>query len=258
MMEKDIFKDEQGRARVLRGVTIYSNSTWLAELAGRVGFETAWIEMEHGAAGFEKVETLCLAAQAGGAIPVVRVSDSERTHILRALEVGARIVIVPMVNTPAQARQVVEYGKFPPVGKRGFNLRSRGVHFGLNGAKTDFDEANHRTFLFAQIETQEAVHNFEAICGMEGLAGIFIGPGDLSASLGLTGDLNNSQIISTVTDCIRRARAMGKHAGILVAPGPLLEAAFKVGCDLAFFGGDVMDLASTWKKLLTSVKVTGE
>ncbi len=256
-MQQDIFKDDQGRARVLRGVTLYSNSTWLAELAGRVGFETVWIEMEHGPAGFEKVETLCLATEAGGAIPAVRVSDSERTHILRALEVGAKIVIVPMVNSPEQARRVVEYGKFPPIGKRGFNTRSRGVHFGLNGAKADFGEANNRTFLFAQIETQEAIQNFDAICGTDGLAGIFIGPGDLSASLGLTGDLNNPQIINTVTDCIRRARAMGKHAGILVAPGPLLEAAFQAGCDLAFFGGDVMDLASTWKKLLTSVKITG-
>jgi 2-keto-3-deoxy-L-rhamnonate aldolase RhmA len=257
-MEQDIFKDVQGRAKVLRGVTIYSNSTWLAELAGRVGFETVWIEMEHGPAGFEKVETLCLAAEVGGAIPAVRVSDSERTHILRALEVGARIVIVPMVNIPDQAREVVEYGKFPPVGKRGYNTRSRGVQYGLNGAKTDFSEANSRTFLFAQIETQEAIQNFEAICGTEGLAGIFIGPGDLSASLGCMGDLNNPEIINTITECIRRARAMGKHAGILVAPGALLDAAIQAGCDLAFFGGDVMDLASGWKKLLNSVKVFGE
>jgi 2-keto-3-deoxy-L-rhamnonate aldolase RhmA len=257
-MEQDIFKDNQGRARMLRGVTLYSNSTWLAELAGRVGFETVWIEMEHGPAGFEKVETLCLAAEVGGAIPAVRVSDSERTHILRSLEVGAKIVIVPMVNSPEQAREVVEYGKFPPVGKRGYNTRSRGVHFGLNGAKADFSEANERTFLFAQIETREAIQNFDAICGTDGLAGIFIGPGDLSASLGLTGDVNNPQIISTVTDCIRRARGMGKHAGILVGPGPLLEAALEAGSDLAFFGGDVMDLASCWKKLLTSTKVTGE
>lgn len=254
-MGGDVFVDAGGRPRVLRGATIYSGSTSVAEVAGRVGFETVWIEMEHGPAGFEKVEALCLAAEAGGAVPTVRVCDGQRCHVLRALEVGARIVMVPMVNTADQARQVVEYGKFPPLGRRGYNTRSRGVQFGLRGAKVDFAEANERTHLFAQIETQEALDSFEAICGVEGLSGIFIGPGDLSASLGCTGDLNSPRMVEIVTGCVRRARAMGKHAGILVAPGVLLEAALAAGCDLAFFCGDIMDLAWAWPQRLAQVQV---
>jgi len=252
---KDIFGNDQGEPRVLRGATVYSGSTWIAELAGRAGFETIWIEMEHGSAGYEKVETLCLAAQAGGAVPTVRVCDNQRCHILRALEIGAGIVLVPMVNDAEQARRIVEYGKFPPLGQRGYNTRTRGVHYGLNGAKQAFADANDRTHLFAQIETREAVKNFDAICAVEGLSGIFIGPGDLSASFGRTGELNHPEIIETVTDCIRRARQAGKHAGILVAPGPLLTAALEAGCDLAFFAGDVMDLANAWPKVLATVAV---
>jgi len=251
----NIFEDTQGRPKVVRGVTLYSGSTWMAEMADRIGFETVWIEMEHGPAGYDKVESVCFAVEAGGRVPPIRVSDSQRCHILRALEVGARIVVVPMVNSADQARQIVEYGKFPPLGQRGYNTRTRGVQYGLKGAKVAFAEANDRTHIFAQIETCEAVNNFDSICAVEGLSGIFIGPGDLSASLGCTGDLNNPQLINIVTDCIRRARAACKHAGILVAPGPLLEAAIEAGCDLAFFGGDVSDLASVWPKVLASVKV---
>ncbi|MBN1553761.1 MAG: hypothetical protein JXA11_03380 [Phycisphaerae bacterium] len=250
----NVFADEKGAPRVVRGAVLYSGSRLLAELAGRVGFETIWIEMEHGPTNFETVEGLCLAAEAGGAVPSVRVSDSQRCHILRALEVGGRIIIVPMVNTAEQAQSVVEYGKFPPLGKRGYNTRSRGVHFSLDGPQPAFAEANERTHLFVQIETRQAVENLDEILAVEGLSGIFIGPGDLSASLGRTGDLNCPEVVDVVTDCIRRARKAGKHAGILVSPGALLTAALEAGCDLAFFAGDVMNLVTTWPEILAAVK----
>lgn len=248
-----VFEDDQGRPRLVRGAVIYSGSRWLAELAGRVGFETVWIDMEHGPAGFETAETLCLAAETGGAVPTVRVCDGQRSHVLRALEIGARILIVPMIHTAADARLVVEYGKFPPLGRRGYNTRSRAVRFGLNGAPAAFAEANARTHLFVQIETRQAVENLDEILAVEGLSGVFLGPGDLSASLGRTGDLNCPEIVEIVTDCIRRTRKAGKHAGILVAPGTLLTAALEAGCDLAFFAGDVMNLATIWPQVLASV-----
>jgi len=169
LAERDLFHDSEGRPRILRGVSIYSNATRLAEMAARVGFETVWIEMEHGPADFEQVEALCTAAQAGGAAATVRIPDGQRHHVLRALEVGARIVVVPMVNTADQARRIVEYGKFPPLGQRGFNVRSRGVNYGLSDQKSAFADANARTHLFAQIETLEAASNVEPICEIDGL-----------------------------------------------------------------------------------------
>src|SRR4051812_31830516 len=93
-----VFEDAAGTPRVLRGVAIYSGATRLAELAGKIGFDTVWIEMEHGPSEFEQVERLCVATEVGGAIPTVRIPDAERHHVLRALEVGARIVVVPMIN----------------------------------------------------------------------------------------------------------------------------------------------------------------
>jgi 2-keto-3-deoxy-L-rhamnonate aldolase RhmA len=249
----DIFSDG-GRPRVVRGVCAYSGSTRLAEMAARIGFETVWVEMEHGPAGFELVEALCVAIQAGGAAPTVRVPDGQRHHVLRALEVGASIVVVPMVNSAEQAREIVRHGKFPPEGSRGYNTRSRGVGYGLGAAAGEiFAAANRRTHLFVQIETVEAVGNLDAICGVPGLSGIFIGPGDLSVSAGCPGELANVGLISTVTDCVRLARGRGLHAGILVSPGAMLNAALKAGCDLVFGGGDMTQLAAEWPKLLQSI-----
>jgi len=253
----DLFAAADGQPRVVRGVAINSGSTLLAELAAAMGFETVWIDMEHGATDFADAQSLCHAVEAAGGAPTIRVPDGQRCHVLRALEVGARIVVVPMINDAAAARQVVAHGKFPPLGSRGFNTRSRGVRFGLEPTLAAFADANARTYLFVQIETVEAVVNLDAICGVEGLSGIFIGPGDLSVSLGTPGDLADARLIQVVRDCVRRARARGKHAGILAAPGPLLDAALAAGCDLCFCGGDIADLRGPWKRLLERVGAKG-
>jgi len=250
----DIFQDEVGRPRVLFGVTVISNAPRLAELAGRIGFDTVWIDVEHGTPGFGEVEALCMAVQVGGAIPTVRIPDAQRHHVLRTLETGARIVVVPMVNDAETARQVVDHGKFPPLGSRGFNTRSRGVDYGLEDTAAAFRRANEDTYLITQVETVEAVANVEAICAVDGLAGILIGPGDLSASAGRTGQLTDPDLIDMVTETIRRARGLGKHAGILVSPGPLLEAAISAGADLVFCGGDLTNLVAAWRNLLSSMR----
>jgi len=249
----DIFTTADGKSRLLRGVAIYSGSTRLAEMAMRMGFDTAWIEMEHGPADFGLAESLCQAIEAGGGVPTIRVSDGQRCHILRALEVGGRIIVVPMINNADQAEQIVRHGKFPPVGARGYNTRSRGVGYGLDGCTTAFAEANARTFVFAQIETLEAVDNLNAICAVQGLSGIFIGPGDLSASVGCPGNFTDAGLIGMVSDCIRRARKADKHAGVLVTPGPLLDAALEAGCDLCFCGGDYTNICQPWRELLDTV-----
>jgi 2-keto-3-deoxy-L-rhamnonate aldolase RhmA len=251
--DHDVFADADGNPRLLRGVAVYSGATRLAEMAARIGFETVWIEMEHGPADFGHVEAMCMAIECGGGIPTVRIPDGQRHHVLRAVEVGARIVVVPMINNAEQARQIVQYGKFPPLGARGYNVRSRGVEYGLAGAAASFARANARTHLFAQIETTDAVNNLDEICDVKGLSGIFIGPGDLSVSLGCTGELAGHELIGVVCDCIRRARACGLHAGILVPPGKMLDAAIACGCDLMFYGGDVAELGNAWPKLLAAV-----
>lgn len=252
----DPFLNADGAPRVLKGAAVISGNLKIAEMAGRVGFDTVWIEVEHGGASFSEVEALCMAAEAGGAVPTVRLPNHQRENVLRALEVGARIVVVPMINDAETAREIVQHGKFPPLGQRGFNTRSRGLNYGLGGmdklAET-FAAANAHTHLIAQIETAEAARNVAAICAMEGLSGVLVGPGDLSASLGKTGQFSDPELIAVVEGVMRTARAAGKHAGILVAPGPMLDAARAAGCDFFFCAGDINDLARTWRGVLASV-----
>lgn len=250
----DIFVNAEGGPKIIWGTAIYSGATRLAEVAIKTGFDTVWIEMEHGPTDFETAERICCAAEAAGGFGSIRVADGQRCHVLKALEVGARIVVVPMINTANQARQVVQFGKFPPLGQRGYNSRSRGLEYGIEPVTIAFEQANARTHLFAQIETLEAVENLDAICAVSGLSGVLIGPGDLSIALGCTGELANPKLIEVACDCIRRARGAGRLAGILVGPGPLLSAAVDAGCNLCFCGGDYTNLIPAWQKLLSEVR----
>jgi 2-keto-3-deoxy-L-rhamnonate aldolase RhmA len=158
-----------------------------------------------------------------------------------------------MIDDAEQAREIVRHGKFPPLGERGFNSRSRGLNYSLDPLTESFPRANAGTFLIAQIETTAAAANLEAICAVDGIAGILVGPGDLSVSYGKPGAFTDPEYIAFVADLMRRARACGVHAGILVAPGPMLEATRASGCDFFFCAGDINDLARTWKGILAGV-----
>jgi 2-keto-3-deoxy-L-rhamnonate aldolase RhmA len=253
----DLFGSTAGTQQIVKGVAIYSASPQLAELAIRVGFDTVWIEMEHGPTDFTQAEALCQAAEAAGGFGTIRATDGQRSNVLRALETGARIVVVPMIDTPEQARSVVDSGKFPPLGHRGFNTRSRALDYGLTPVAELFQQANERTHFFVQIETKGAVQNVGEICRVTGLSGILIGPGDLSASLGVPGDFKNPELISTITSCIRTARSAGLHVGVAVGLGPLLDAALQAGADLVFCGSDVATLIEPWRQIIASLPHTG-
>lgn len=251
-MTDDPFVDDQGKPCILRGTTVPSNSARIAEMAAMVGFDTVWIELEHGTIGYDDVEKMCMAVEAGGAVPAVRIQDTQRTHVLRALEAGARILLAPMIDTAEQARELVTFGKYAPLGRRGFNMNTRGLGYGITAPVESFEEANKRTHLFAQIETIESARNVDAICAVDGLAGIFVGPGDLSTDMGKCAQFGDPEVIGMAADIIGRARKAGKHAGIMAGPGPLYDACLESGADLFYFGSDLAVLIKSWRTMLAS------
>lgn len=252
-MRPDPFLDSAGQPRRLRGMAILSNSPWVAELAPKVGFELVWFDMEHGSLGFAELGQLCQAAELAGGITLARTADAQRTNILRALEVGARLVLVPMIETAEQARQIVKIAKYPPLGNRGFSSRSRGAGYGLEPMNATLRAANERTGVFALVETEEAVRNVAEICAVEGLDGIFLGPGDLSFEMGIPGEFGSPALIERVVACVHAAHAAGKRVGMFSAPGPVLSAAMTAGCDIIVPGADIGYLATGWKTLLETI-----
>ena len=236
--------------RVLSACSISSGSPRAAELAARLGFDAVWIELEHCSFNLATAEMACTAVEAGGAIPLVRAEGWRREHVLQAVEIGGKIIVVPMINSAEMARDVVAAGKFPPIGQRGFNTRSRGAGLGLKPVVESLNEANQQVTLLPQIETLEAVENLEAILAVNGIGGVFIGLGDLSSALGCPGEFTNPKLIDVASSCIAKARAAGSHAGVLVPPGPLLKASLAAGADLCVFASDFGSMIQDWRAQL--------
>ena len=141
----------------------------------------------------------------------------------------------------------------PPLGTRGYNTVSRGLGYGLDQPRTK-DAANDETILLPQIETVEAVENVQAICSVDGIGGVFVGPGDLSASLGRPGEFDNPELHKLACTCIATARSAGLHAGILAPTGGLIAAAREAGADLCIVASDLGACAVQWQQQLAQLR----
>jgi 2-keto-3-deoxy-L-rhamnonate aldolase RhmA len=164
----------------------------IAEILADAGFDWLCIDLEHTAIDFYEAAQLICAIQSKGLPAFVRVSENDRTVIKRVLDAGANGIIVPMVCTKEDAMKAVESSKYPPTGNRGVALaRAQKYGFGFdNYAAT----ANSQIKVIAQIEHIDAIRNLRAILEVDGLDGTFIGPYDLSGSLGKPGNFDDAEV----------------------------------------------------------------
>lgn len=154
--------------------------------AAQYRFDGIWLDLEHRAMSEREVQTILALCHAADIDCMVRPPTLERTKLYRYLEDGAAGFLVPLISTPELARDLVQAAKFPPIGNRGIDGAGLDADFGIAswGPGMDFPaDANRETFILPQIETLEAVDNAEAIAAIEGIDGLFIGPGDLTLRL---------------------------------------------------------------------------
>jgi 4-hydroxy-2-oxoheptanedioate aldolase len=158
---------------------------WFAELAGKLGFDVIWLDMEHRAYGYEVVDRISLACRATGIDLMVRIRKTGYTSAMRALEFGATGIMVPHCRTAAEAREWVDWTRFPPLGQRGFDGAGADGDYTLADPAEYLRERNEETFLVVQIEDREAVDCVDEIAAVEGVDLLFVGPADLSISYGV-------------------------------------------------------------------------
>jgi 4-hydroxy-2-oxoheptanedioate aldolase len=238
------------RKQVLVGCSIESFSPSYAEMAGMLGFDLVWADLEHMSGSPHQVELFCIGATAGGALPLVRVPFAERTHVLRALEAGARLISIPMVETAEMSLKIVEYGKFKPVGNRGFAGNTRGLRYGIGNQLANTEWANRETHLFPQIETMDALRRCKEIVGVEGISGGVIGPADLSFSMGKPLKLDDSEMIDAMSHAVREIRALNKIAIPVTRHPKLIKAAWDAGARVFVCVGERAALTAQWQQTL--------
>ncbi len=163
------------------GVWLHLANALTAEALAHLGFDWVCVDLQHGLLDYTDLRTLLPAISGASATPIVRVPWNEPYEIMKALDAGAYGVIVPMVNSKAEAEQAVAACRYPPAGNRSFGP----IRAALYGGPGYATEANAEIACIAMIETAEGLRNLDAILGVPGLDGIYIGPADLALALGL-------------------------------------------------------------------------
>lgn len=213
MFDTGSVKKRLAAGEVTLGGWLSTNSVASAEIMARAGFDWVGIDVEHSAASVRDVELIAKAVKLRGAKPLARVFDRGAGSIRRLLDAGVEGVIVPMIRTVQDARDVIAAAKFPPLGLRGAGVAP------VNAYGVDMGEylrqANDGTLVMMMVETREAVENIDEILQVDGVDGVFLGPMDLSASYGIMGRIGDP-IISEAIDrvfaaCRRRSKAAGMH-----------------------------------------------
>lgn len=184
----------------------------IAEILAQAGFDWIAMDMEHTDIGIEGFTALARAIGESGPLPMARVRENNTLAIRQVLDAGAWGVIVPLVNSAAEAEAAVRAAKFPPRGIRGtafFRANDYGSAFADYMAK-----ANDEILVIVMIETKEAVAAIDEILAVEGVDGVFIGPYDLSLSLGIPGQLGDPRMTEARQAVVEGCRRAGKAAGI--------------------------------------------
>jgi 4-hydroxy-2-oxoheptanedioate aldolase len=212
------------------------------EIIAGAGFDWLVLDTEHAPNELPMVNAQLQAAASGGtAHPVVRVPWNDMVAIKRFLDIGAQSLLIPMIETEQQAKDAVAFTRYPPKGVRGYSAAPRAAKFGRVKDYPKVCEAEICVLL--QIETRQGLDNLEKIAGVDGVDGLFIGPGDLAAALGHVGNPKHPEVQSVIEDTIRRIRACGKPAGILTPDEQLAHHYIELGCLFTAVGSDLGILA---------------
>lgn len=189
-------------------------STQLAEMAALNKFDVVVIDNEHGMLSNEDVEHMVIAAENRGATPLVRVVSSSSSEILKAMDRGAHGVHVPQVDTREEAEGVVAAVKYPPEGKRGAAFSMRAADYGTIPVYEYLGHANKETFICIHIENTKAIKNIKEILSVKGIDMVYIGPTDLSVSMGYGGHMDHPEVLKAIDKIYQTAREYGVKIGI--------------------------------------------
>jgi len=220
------------------GSWIMMSDSMSVEIMSLAGFEWLVIDIEHTAIDLQTTKHLITTIQAHNMQALVRVSKNEEVIIKRVLDMGADGIIVPMINSKEDAKQAVDYAKYPPTGKRGVGLY-RATKYGVN-----FEEykkwVNEELVIIAQIEHIDAVNNIDDILQVEGIDGTIIGPYDLSGSMGYPGEFERKDVKGAVQKVLDRCKVYNIPSGFHVVDThpEKLNAKIEQGCTFLAYGID--------------------
>lgn len=247
------FKAAIAQREVQIGCWLALANGYSAEAMATAGFDWLVIDGEHAPNGIPRMVEQLQALKGGTAEPVIRLPIGESWLIKQVLDIGCQTLLVPMVESGEQARELVRAVQYPPLGIRGVgSALARASGF---GAISDYlPTADSQVCLLLQIESRRGIAALEDIAAIDGVDGIFVGPSDLAADMGLLGKPSHPEVHAAVEDAIRRIVAAGKPAGVLSFDQPSVRRYIELGVSFAAVGADITLLTQAARSLAASFK----
>ncbi|MCD6464849.1 hypothetical protein J7L27_00565 [Candidatus Bathyarchaeota archaeon] len=248
-------KDVLEHSEVAFGVTVTIGHPDVTEILGGIGFDFINIDMQHAPLNIETVQNLMQSMSYSQTTPIVRVPQNDYAMINSALDVGAHGIIIPLVNTRNDILKALNYALYPPKGARSYGPRRAILRDPEYVAS-----ANREILVIPQIETREAVENLEEILSVEGVKALFVGPNDLSMSLGVYAQWHHPTFEKALNTIIETAEKSGVKPGILAPigePEELIDRGFKLitlGKDAAFLMNAATSVLKRARAHLSSLK----
>lgn len=236
MSDRNPFKARLRAGQTQIGVFTNMGSPFVNEVLAWNGMDFLLVDMEHGQIDISTLAPMLAATELGGAQALVRVPVNDRIWIKRTMDMGARSIMVPQVDTADDAREAASFLRYPPHGVRGVAKLNRGGRFGTvpDYLTTAHDEA----CLIVQMESEESFNNLADIIAVDGVDGVFIGPADLAASMGLTGQVGHAQVDSMIDQAVSMCKAANMPVATVVPSADQAAAAFEKGYTFMAIGSD--------------------
>jgi 2-dehydro-3-deoxyglucarate aldolase/4-hydroxy-2-oxoheptanedioate aldolase len=231
------FKRALAEGRTLFGAWLMSGTPATAEALGVSGFDFLVVDMEHTPLETHHMVDTLRAVAGTPASPIVRMPWNDVVMIKRALDGGAQSILMPFVQDAEEARRAVASTRYPPAGVRGVAGTHRGNRWGT--VPNYFKAAADELCVMVQIETMPALARLHEIAAVPGIDSIFIGPSDLSASMGHLGDIGHADVQAALRDAARQCKALGTPVGIIGANPELVAKYVEYGYDWIAIGSDM-------------------
>ena len=247
------FKQAMQNQQTQIGLWVSMANPYSTEICAGAGFDWLLIDSEHAPNDLRSVMAQLQTIAGYDSQPVTRLPIGDSTLVKQYLDMGVQTLLVPMVDTPEQARKLVQACRYPPEGYRGM-AGARASRWGRypNYAR----EANAQVCLLVQAETRLALANLDAIANTDGVDGVFIGPADLSASMGHVGNAGHPEVQAAIEDAIGRILRAGKAPGILTPDTMLAQHYIDLGARFVAVGLDTLLLVRGMQALVAQFKGT--
>ncbi|MEZ0155756.1 MAG: HpcH/HpaI aldolase/citrate lyase family protein [Candidatus Reddybacter sp.] len=244
------FKQPLNKGELLLGTLVSIASPQVAEILAQAGFDWLFLDGEHSSLSDGQIEQLIQAAAPRPCL--VRVHSLDEIAIKKALDSGASGIIVPQINNAEQAARAVAFAKYPPQGQRGVGIaRAQGYGFAFQGY---IEQANDEVVIVVQAEHAQAVENIEAIASTPGVDGVFIGPYDLSASLGKMGQLDDPVVVKAIEHITQTCLTAGVKLGVFTTSAKAAIPYIERGFTLITAGTDTLLLGQGGRDIVGEIK----